>query len=118
MYWKSIRLLLLAAPAILAHPTFCRAQAIQGILVRAKDHQPVAGARLQLVDDSGHVVARDIADSASGAFALPAPKPGQYEIKIIVGHGGVSFSPRFGLDSAQVVERAFAVTENAACSSQ
>jgi TonB family protein len=111
MYWKSIRLMLLAAPAILALPIFCGAQAVQGILVRGKDHRPVGGARLQLVDDSGRVVAHDIADSASGAFALAAPQKGQYEVKIIVGRGGVSFSPRFALDSAQVVERAFAVPD-------
>ena len=110
MYWKSIRLLLLAAPALL-HPVLSGGQAVQGILVRRMDHQPVGGARLQLIDDSGHVVARDIADSASGAFAVLAPKPGQYEVKIIVGRGGVSFSPSFRLDSAQVVERAFAVPD-------
>ena len=111
MYWKSIRLLLLAAPAVLAHPALGGAQAVQGILIRSKDHQPVGGARLQLVDDSGHVVARDIADSASGAFALLAPRPGRYEVKIIVGRGGLSFTPRFQLDSAQMVERAFAVPD-------
>ena len=111
MYWKSIRLLLLAAPAILAHPTFCGAQSVQGILVRGKDHQPVGGARLQLLDDSGHVVAHDVADSASGAFALLAPRPGEYQVRIIVGHGGASSSPRFTLDSAQVVERAFSVPD-------
>ena len=111
MYWKSIRLLFLAVPALFAQPAIGGAQALQGILVRGKDHQPVGGARLQLVDDSGHVVARDIADSASGAFALLAPRPGQYEVKIIVGRGGVSFSPPFALDSAQVIERAFAVPD-------
>ena len=110
MYWKSIRLLLLAAPAIVAQPTLSGAQTVQGILV-SKNHQPVGGARLELVDDSGRVVARDIADSASGAFALLAPKPGQYDVKIIVGHGGVSFSPTLRLDSAQVVEHAFAVPD-------
>ena len=111
MYWKSIRLLLLAGPAILVQSNLSGAQVLQGILVRARDRQPIGGARLQLVDDSGHVVARDVADSASGAFALAAPKAGQYEVKIIVGRGGVSFSPLFALDSAQVVERGFAVPD-------
>jgi TonB family protein len=111
MHWKSIQILLLAATPVLAHGSICVAQAVQGVLITGKDHQPVGGARLQLVDDSGHVVSRDISDSASGAFALAAPKGGQYEVKIIVGRGGVSFSPLLQLDSAQVVERAFAVPD-------
>lgn len=104
-------MLLLAVAPLLAHDPACGAQVLQGILVSGKDRQPIGGARLQLLDDSGHVVARDIADSASGAFALLAQKPGQYEVKIIVGRGGVSFSPRFQLDSGQVVERAFAAPD-------
>ena len=111
MYWKSIQVLLFATIPVLAHAHPSEAQALQGILVSGKDHRPVGGARLQLVDDSGHVVARDFADSASGAFALLAPRAGKYEVKIIVGHGGVSFSPSFSLDSAQVVERAFAIPD-------
>ena len=111
MHWKSIQVLLLAATPVLTHGTLCVAQVVQGVLINGKDHQPVGGARLHLVDDSGHVVARDITDSASGAFALAAPKRGQYEVKIIVGRGGVSFSPRFELDSAQVVEHVFAIPE-------
>jgi TonB family protein len=111
MYWKSIQVLLLAATSVLAHAPASGAQVLQGILVSGKDHRPVGSARLQLVDDSGHVVARDVADSASGAFALLAPRAGSYEVKIVVGHGGVSFSPPFALDSAQVLERAFAVPD-------
>lgn len=111
MYCKSIQLLLLAVVPLLVHGTVCGGQAVQGILVSGKARHPVAGARLQLVDDSGHIAARDVTDSASGAFALAALGRGHYEVKIVVGRGGVSFSPRFELDSAEVVERVFSVPD-------
>jgi TonB family protein len=76
-----------------------------------KSHTPVGNARLALVDDSGHVAARVSSDSSSGVFYLDAAKPGRYAVRIIVGHGGLSQSPFFALDSNQVVERTFAVPE-------
>lgn len=111
MYWRSIRTAvgLVGFGALAARP--CAAQSVQGMLILDKSHAPVGLAHVELVDDSGQVVARDISDSASGAFALIAPRPGRYEVRIIVGRGGESSSPPFQLDSAQVVERAFAVPD-------
>lgn len=105
MYWKSIRLLLLAAPAILAHPIFSGAQTVQGTLVGEKSLHPIGNAHVTLVDDSGHVAADAKTDSASGAFYLTALGKGQYRVRVLVGHGGLTITPLFQLDSDQTVER-------------
>lgn len=100
--------LLIAAP-FAALP--CSAQTVQGVLVSDKSHTPIGHAQLALVDDSGRVAARDITDSASGSFYLNTAAPGHYRVKILLGHGGLSYSPAFDLDSSKIVEHRFAVPD-------
>jgi len=86
----------------------CRAQTVQGILVEERSRLPIANAHVALIDSLGHVVAQAITDTGlTGAFYLTASAPGRYEVRIVVGRGGVSRSPRFSLDSNQVVEKTF-----------
>jgi len=89
----------------------CAAQTVQGTVVSEQSHSPIGKANLALVDDSGHVAARVTSDSSTGVFYLDAPKPGHYSVRILIGHGGLSQSPFFVLDSNQVVERTFAVPD-------
>src|SRR5689334_18204465 len=111
MYWKSIQTgttcLLLAGLAALP----CKAQIVQGAVVNDRSHAPIGFAHLELLDDSGHVVARDVSDSASGSFYLSASTPGRYRVKILLGHGGLSYSPPFDLDTNRIVEHLFAVPD-------
>lgn len=111
MHWRSIQTgtTLLVVGSLAALP--CRAQTVQGAIVNERSHAPIGFAHLELVDDSGHVAARDISDSASGSFYLSASAPGHYRVKILLGHGGVSYSPAFDLDTKKVVEHLFAVPD-------
>ncbi|HEY2853151.1 MAG TPA: TonB family protein [Gemmatimonadaceae bacterium] len=86
-------------------------QTIAGLLINERSHAPMGNAHLSLLDDSGHVVARTVSDSTRGEFFLDAPKAGRFTVSIVVGHGGLSLSPAFQLDSGQVIERTFAVPE-------
>ena len=81
------------------------AQTVQGTLVGEKTHQPIGNAHVTLVDDSDHVAAAATTDSASGTFYLTAAGKGQYRVRVLVGHGGVTNTPLFQLDSDQTVER-------------
>jgi TonB family protein len=102
MTWKS------AAAATLALTLLnraSRAQTVQGALVGEKSHHPIGNAHVTLVDDSDHVAAATTTDSSSGAFYLTALRSGQYRVRVVVGHGGVTNSPLFQLDSDQTVER-------------
>lgn len=76
-----------------------------------KSHQPVGNALIALLDDSGHVAASTTSDSSLGAFYLDAPRRGSYRLRILIGRGGLSYGPFFVLDSAQTVERTFAVPD-------
>lgn len=89
----------------------CRGQTVQGAIINGKSHAPIGFAHLELVDDSGHVVARDVSDSASGSFYLSASGPGHYRVRILLGRGGLAFSPAFDLDTSTVVEHRFAVPD-------
>lgn len=111
MHWRSIQTgtTLLVVGSLAALP--CRAQTVQGAIVNERSHAPIGFAHLELVDDSGHVAAREISDSASGSFYLSASAPGHYRVKILLGHGGVSYSPAFDLDTKKVVEHLFAVPD-------
>ena len=86
-------------------------QTIAGLLINERSHAPIGNAHLSLLDDSEHVVARTVSDSARGEFFLDAPKAGRYTVSILVGRGGLSVSPVLQLDSNQVIERTFAVPE-------
>ena len=81
------------------------AQTVQGTLIGEKSHHPIGNAHVTLVDDSGHVAAAATTDSASGTFYLTALGKGQYRVTVLVGHGGVTNTPLFQLDSDQTVER-------------
>ena len=111
MHCRSFRtaITLLIAAALDALP--CSAQTIQGVVVSDKARTPIGHAQLALVDDSGHVAARDITDSASGSFYLNAAAPGHYRVKILLGHGALSYSPAFELDTNKIVEHLFAVPD-------
>ena len=87
------------------------AQTVQGTLLGEKSHALVRQAQVSLVDDIGHVVATTDVDTASGAFYLDAPGAGQYKLRILVGRGGLSYSPLFALDSNQTIERTFAIPD-------
>lgn len=102
-------LLLAAFSALGAVP--CVAQSIQGVIVSESTHRPIGRARVSLVDVSGQVVARYTTDTTSGAFYLNAPKRGAYEVRILVGNGGLSFSPFFALDSNETIDGAFAAPD-------
>lgn len=102
-------LLLAAVSSLAAGP--CVAQSIQGVIVSESTHRPIGSARVALVDESGRVVARYTTDTVSGAFYLNAPKRGAYEVRILVGNGGLSFSPFFALDSNQTIDGAFAAPD-------
>ena len=88
-------------------------QSIQGVIVSVSTHRPVGRARVSLVDESGEVVARYTSDSVSGAFYLTAPRRGQYELSILVGRGGLSFSPFYMLETNQTIDGAFATPDYA-----
>jgi TonB family protein len=111
MYLQSARRTLIVAFSVAVAIAPGGAQTVQGILVGEKDHLPIGKARVELVDDSGRVATRDITDSASGAFYLDAHKPGRYKVRIVVGRGGLSYSPAFSLDSNQTVEHMFAAPD-------
>jgi TonB family protein len=87
------------------------AQLVQGTVVAEKSHQPIGGAHLALVDDSGLVAASTIGDSATGVFYLTPTSAGHYRLKILVGHGGLAFSEPLQLDSGQTIERTVAVPD-------
>ena len=88
------------------------AQTVQGILVRERSRQPIGNARVTLIDSLGRVAAQTVTDTGlAGAFYLTADTPGRYQLRIVVGRGGVSHSPRFALDSNQVVEDTFVVPD-------
>jgi TonB family protein len=100
-----------AACAAVLLSASAQAQTVQGVLVGQKSLAPIASAQLALVDDSGHVTPPTTSDSGSGAFYLDAPKAGRYKLRILVGRGGLSYSPAFQVDSGQTIERKFAVPE-------
>jgi len=104
-------LLIAAASSLAAIP--CLAQSIQGVIVSESTHRPISRARVSLVDDSGNVVARYTSDSVSGAFYLSAPRRGSYQVRILVGHGGLSFSPFYALEVNQTIDGAFAAPDYA-----
>ncbi|HEY2375276.1 MAG TPA: TonB family protein [Gemmatimonadaceae bacterium] len=102
------RIALPFAVAFTVLPAPCKAQTVQGILVSEKTRQPIGNARVLLVDSLGRVASEAVTDTGlAGAFYLTAEVPGRYEVRILVGRGGLSFSPRFSLDSNQVVEKTF-----------
>src|SRR5690349_20793415 len=105
--WQT--LLLAAVSSLVAAPG--AAQSIQGVIVSESTHRPIGRARVFLVDDKGQVIARYTTDSVSGAFYLSAPKRGTYELRILVGRGGLSFSPFYSLDSSQTIDGAFATPD-------
>lgn len=88
-------------------------QSIQGVIVSVSTHRPVGRARVSLVDERGEVVARYMTDSVSGAFYVTAPKRGTYELSILVGRGGLSFSPFYTLETNQTIDGAFATPDYA-----
>jgi len=107
MRTRSVRVSSLAIAAALVAPP-CGAQTVQGILISEKSQKPIGNAHVALVDSLGHVAAQAVTDTGfAGAFYLTAEKSGRYELRIVVGRGGVSYSPSFTLDSNQVVEKTF-----------
>lgn len=104
--WHPVTLsLAVVAASLLVVP--CGAQTVQGVLVSQKSHLPIGNAHLALIDSAGRVAGETVSDSSIGAFYLTAATPGRYELKILIGRGGVSYSPFFTLDSNQVIERMF-----------
>lgn len=106
----SLRLPLLGLVAVVL-PLSMGAQTVQGILVSGKSLAPVGNAAVSIVDDSGRAVDSTRTDSASGVFYLNPGKPGNYRLRILVGRGGLSYSPAFSVDSNQTIERKFAVPD-------
>ena len=87
------------------------AQTVQGILIGEKSLAPIGNAQLALVDDSGRVASTTVTDSGTGTFYLDAPRAGRYQLRFLIGHGGLSHSPMFTVDSNQTLERKFAVPD-------
>lgn len=86
------------------------AQTVQGVVVEEGSRRPIGGARLALLGDTG-VVDRTVADTTTGMFYLNGQGRGRYRLQIVVGRGGLVVSPRFDLDSTQVLEQMYAVPE-------
>ena len=105
--WQS--LLLATVASVRVAP--CEAQSIQGVIVNESTHRPVGSARVAMLNDSGRVVASDTTRTEMSAFYLNAPHPGRYQLRIILGRGGVSFSPFFALDTNVTVDAPFAAPE-------
>ena len=107
--------ILLKASFLIAASALCvrslPAQTVQGILLSEKAQMPVAKAQVALVNDSGRITSTTLSDSATGTFYLDVPKSGRYRIRALIGHGGLSFSPFFTVDSNQTIERKFIVPE-------
>lgn len=100
-----------AAIVLLLPATSAPAQTVQGTLLHEKSRSPLGGARVELVTDSGRVVAQTTSDTSLGVFYLTAPAPGTYHVRILVGHGGLSQSPALIVDSTETVERTFSVPD-------
>lgn len=71
---------LVAVSLLVAAPI--AAQGVRGTLVEQASRQPIAGAVVFLVDATSGVVARDLT-SESGAYRLPAPRPGIYRVRTL-----------------------------------
>jgi hypothetical protein len=71
---------LAALLALGGSPRLLAAQAVQGRLL-AQDDAPLGGALVHLLDSAGTIVAR-AASTASGGFALAAPRPGSYHVVV------------------------------------
>lgn len=100
-----------AVAAVAMLPSLVGAQTIRGALTSAQSHHRVREARLSMIDERGHVVARGRSDGVTGGFSLSAPKPGRYQVKIVMERGGVSFGPLSTLDSGQVIDEELIVPE-------
>ena len=84
------------------------AQTIGGAIVDLATKKPLGPARVALIDDSAHVVATAMADSATGMFYIDAPTAGRFRVLLFV--SGVSFvSPTETLTAGQSMEREFRV---------
>lgn len=105
------RVPLLGLATAVAFPLSMAAQTVQGMLVNEKSLSAVGNAALSIVNDSGRVLDSTRTDSASGVFYLTPGRPGNYRLRILVGRGGLSYSPAFSLDSSQTIERKFAVPD-------
>lgn len=69
---------LLAAAVLCAAPA--AGQSVEGRVTESQAGQPVAGARVILIDSANAIVARAETDTA-GAFALRAPAAGEYRLR-------------------------------------
>ena len=70
--WAALAGLLCAAPAA--------AQAVEGRVTESQGQQPVAGARVYLLDGEGEPAVAAVTDAA-GAFRLQALAPGEYRLR-------------------------------------
>jgi len=84
MHWRSIQTGTTFLVVVGLAAVRCTAQTVQGVVV---------------------------SDSASGSFYLSASAPGHYRVRILLGHGGLAFSPAFDLDTNKVVEHRLAIPD-------
>ena len=89
---------LIAAAVAVSFGVPVAAQTVQGIVIGEKSQTPIGNVRLSLVDDSGHVASTASSD-ATGTFFLDVPKAGRYQLKALIGRGGLSASAYFAVRS-------------------
>jgi hypothetical protein len=93
--------------AILATPALARAQTVHGRVTEAESGEPVAGAIVLLLDESGARRNATLSD-ASGAYRIMAPGAGTYRLRVErVGYAGTTSAP-LRLQAGQTVEQALA----------
>lgn len=63
------------------NPTPIASQTIYGTLLDNRTHQPIAGGFVTLIDSAGQAVRADFS-GADGSFALGAPGPGSFQLRI------------------------------------
>ena len=100
---------LFSIAALSGAPVIAVAQVLQGTVIDQSTRRPLGGARLDLLSDSGIVVAKTVADSSTGMFYLTPPAGGHYSVQIVIGHGGLFNTQAFQLDSGQTIERTFSI---------
>lgn len=76
-----MRRFMLPVALTLAGAGAARAQVVQGRVVDAATDRPVAAAEVALLDAAGEQRLTALTDT-SGAFRLPAPRPGRYALRV------------------------------------
>jgi len=84
---------ILAAAAMAASATAALGQTVAGVVIGEPGSVPLAGAEVQLIDDTG-VVHRQVVSDSAGSFIVRAAAPGAYTLRAsVVGYDDVTSEP-------------------------